>query len=103
MAQALQLSNGDVINARLRAAGSAVEKLVTAVVGDKEAIDGVYLAAFCRYPTSAELAKTLPLLQGEPPGPKPAPSAEMKKQSRRAALEDLYWAVLTSREFAFNH
>jgi hypothetical protein len=103
VAQALQLSNGDVINSRLRAAGSAVEKLVNAAASDKDAVEGLYLSALCRYPTSTELATVTSLIESESTGSGTTLTAEMKKQSRRAALEDLYWSVLTSREFVFSH
>ena len=97
VAQALQLSNGDVINARLKAAGNAVEKLVNTGASDKDAIESLYLAAFCRYPTPPEVETTQRLLDAGTPGNSSLLSIETKKQSRRAALEDLYWAVL-SRE-----
>ena len=51
-------------------------------------------------PTDEEKQKLLPILAATPLDTL-APTA--KRQDRRAALEDLYWAVLTDREFLFNH
>lgn len=101
VAQALHLSNGDVINARLRTAGSAVEMQVKTGVSDREALDRLYLTAYCRYPTAKEADAELALLAS---GSAPS-SAKMETNTlaHREALEDVYWAVLTSREFVFNH
>jgi hypothetical protein len=51
------------------------------------------MAAFSRPPSPAERDAILGRL-----GDAPADTA-----ARRAQLEDLAWAVLTSREFLFNH
>ena len=58
---------------------------------DYRIIEGLYLAALSRYPTDKEL---MPLL---------ATMNEAAEKDRRAVLEDVYWAVLSSREFKFNH
>jgi hypothetical protein len=44
-----------------------------------------------RYPTDVEMAAELAVLD------------EAGEVERRAAVEDLFWAVLSSREFLFNH
>ena len=49
--------------------------------------------ALCREPTPAE-AKKLQALMAE--------AAADKSTPRREVLEDLFWAVLTGREFLFN-
>jgi hypothetical protein len=54
-------------------------------------IEDLYLAALSRYPTDRELT---PLL---------ATMNEAPAKERRAVLEDVYWAVMSSREFLFNH
>ena len=49
--------------------------------------------ALSREPTAAEVAKFTAML---------AEAALIKTATRREALEDLFWAVLTGREFLFN-
>jgi hypothetical protein len=53
----------------------------------------LYQLALSRQPTPAELTRFKGLLaEAEADGP----------AARREALEDLFWAVLTSKEFLFN-
>jgi hypothetical protein len=56
---------------------------------DKEIADELYLAAFARYPSAQEWGELQELIAATP--------------SREQALQDLLWAVLSSREFAENH
>jgi hypothetical protein len=62
-------------------------------VTGEEAVKRVFVLALSREPTPTELGKMTGLLKGT--GTTPA--------GRREALEDVFWAVLTSREFLFNH
>ena len=91
--QALHLNNGHTLNDKLRAKTSRVEAWLKEKVGDEEAVRRIYLLALSRPPTEAEAKKFKALL---------AEAAQDKGTSRRAALEDLFWAVLTSKEFVFN-
>ena len=50
--------------------------------------------ALTRKPTAEERRKFLDIL---------AETAKDGPQSRREAIEDFVWAVLTGREFLFNH
>jgi hypothetical protein len=86
--QALHLNNGKTLNDKLRAKNSRVEGWLTEKLGEEEVVRRLYLLALCREPTAAELKK-LTALAAEP-------------VNRRETLEDLFWAVLTSREFLFN-
>ncbi|MBX7106248.1 MAG: DUF1549 and DUF1553 domain-containing protein, partial [Gemmataceae bacterium] len=90
MTQALHLANGDTLNNKLRARGSVVEKWLAADYDHKRAVREAFQLALGRPPTEAEDAKLLRDLD--------ATGAD-----RRAAWEDLLWAVGTSREFLFNH
>ena len=94
VAQALHLNNGQTLNEKLRAKNSIVEKWVREQVGDAEAIRRAFMLALCREPTPAELAKFQALL---------AEAAADGQTTRREALEDLLWSILTGREFLFNH
>jgi hypothetical protein len=57
-------------------------------VSDEQAVRRVFLLALCREPTATEMATFKALLPEAP--------------SRREALEDLFWAVLASKEFLFD-
>ncbi len=92
--QALHLNNGQTLNDKLRGKGSIVDRWLAEKVGDEEAIRRVFLLGLCRQPSPAE-AKHFQVLLAE--------AGRDKSLTRREALEDLFWAVLTNKEFIFNH
>jgi hypothetical protein len=89
--QVLHIANGDTINKKLEAKNSRISRLVADKISDNAIIEDLYLSALSRYPTTAEKEKFSQTLSG----------AEEKE--RRLVIEDIYWAVLSSREFLFNH
>jgi hypothetical protein len=91
--QALHVNNGQTLNDKLRDKGCRIEAWLKEGVGDEEAVSRVYQLALSRLPTDAELAKFKALL-GE--------AASDKVATRREALEDVFWSVLSSKEFLFN-
>jgi hypothetical protein len=91
--QALHLNNGKTLNDKLRDKKSRVEEWVKEKIGDEEAIRRVFLMALCRAPTDSERTRLIKLM---------AESAREPEATRHAVLEDLFWAVLTGREFLFN-
>jgi hypothetical protein len=94
MVQVLHISNGATINEKLQAAGNRVEgllKLRHAGLSDNALLDEIYLTALTRFPTPAEREKLLAQLP------------EKGSSEERVILEDLVWAILSSREFIFNH
>jgi hypothetical protein len=88
--QALHLNNGQTLNDKLRNQKSRVEDWVKEKVSNDDAIRRVFMLALCRAPSDAELTRFRKLMADDP------------QASRREVLEDLYWSVLTSREFLFN-
>ncbi len=92
--QALHVNNGKTLNDKLRDPKGRVEAWLKEKVGDDEAVRRVYVLALSREPTAAEAKKLHDLL---------ADAASDGKTTRREALEDLFWAVLASKEFVFNH
>jgi len=100
MGQALSLLNGDVINGKLRSDSSAGAKAIASGATDDAVLDRLFLASLCRRPTEAERARLLAVLADAVAGIKDPKAAAT---SRRTAVEDLYWATLTSKEFLFNH
>ena len=91
LVQALHISNGDTILKKLEAKDGKIEALLTSGLPNYRIIEELYLAALSRYPTDRELTPLLATMND-------APASE-----RRAVLEDVFWAVLSSREFLFNH
>lgn len=91
LVQALHLSNGETILNKLATKGGKVESLLASGLPNYRIIEELYLSALSRYPTDRELAQFLAVL------------SETPETERRAGVEDLFWAVLSSREFLFNH
>ena len=91
--QALHAINGETLNKKLMADDGVVARMAQAAPSNADAVDAFYMAAFSRPPTAAERDAILQRLGPVPPD----------ATARRAQLEDLAWAVLTSREFLFNH
>jgi hypothetical protein len=88
LSQALHMLNGGTVHGKI-SQGKTIVKWLDEGKTPAEVIDLIYLNCLGREPTSAErdeLVKTL--------GDAEKPVAE---------LEDVFWAVLNSREFLFNH
>ncbi len=91
MVQVLNISNGDTVNQKLAAKDNRIEKLLAAGAGDEAILEDLYLAALCRLPTPEERTQLLGTLK------------EVDAADHRLVIEDLYWGVLSSKEFLFNH
>lgn len=91
MSQALHIANGDTVNKKLSAKDSIVTRLLDATLSDEKLIDEASLASLSRLPSSSEKERFLNALAGT------------KDAERRTVLEDIFWAMLSSREFLFNH
>jgi hypothetical protein len=91
MVQVLHLSNGDTVNEKLEAKGNQLDRLLAANTSDLGIIEEMYLSALSRFPSDGERIKLLVVL-GQTP-----------QNERRHALEDIYWAILSGKEFLFNH
>jgi hypothetical protein len=87
--QALHLSNGSTLNNKLAAQDSAVSELLK--TPETQQVESAFLLCLGRMPAPAESAASVRLLNEAPP------------EEKRTALEDLFWALLTSREFLFQH
>jgi Protein of unknown function (DUF1553)/Protein of unknown function (DUF1549) len=90
LTQALQLSNSQTVESRLKnGGGQFIRELAAKKKGDEEIIESLYLAALCRRPREVELqhAKTFIASHAD----------------RSVALEDVAWSVLNLREFVFRH
>jgi hypothetical protein len=89
--QALHVANGDTINKKLASDEGVVAKAIASPAPAEKLIDDAFLASVSRAPTDTERKQFVAALG----------ATDVKE--RRLALEDVYWALLSSREFLFNH
>lgn len=88
LSQALHLLNGETVDGKLRA-GGIIDKALAEKVDPMQIIERLYISCVSRKPTPAELETFKPLF---------AAGSDAKK-----GLEDIFWSLLNSREFLFNH
>ncbi len=91
--QALHLNNGQTLNEKLRDKRSRIHQWLTEKLSDEQAVRRLFALALCREPTASEDRHFRDLL---------AEAAKDKTVSHEERLEDIFWAVLTSKEFLFN-
>ncbi len=91
MVQVLHISNGDTINQKLAAKGNRIEQQLSKNTPSEQIVEEAYLGALARLPTPDERRQLVGLLDKPP------------NTEHRAAVEDLYWSLLTSQEFLFDH
>lgn len=89
LGQVLHLINGATIQAKLRSEGGRLRRLLRAGAGPEAILEELYLAAYCRYPKPEEKARLLAVVE--------------KGGGKPEVWEDIFWAVLNSREFVFQH
>jgi hypothetical protein len=99
IAQALHVINGDTLNRKLMAKDGYASLFLRLGLSDTRMVEQIYLSAFSRYPSEAEKQRAAELLRSAR-AEKGTPEALL--QARRQGLEDLLWALLTSKEFLFN-
>jgi Protein of unknown function (DUF1549)/Protein of unknown function (DUF1553)/Bacterial Ig-like domain (group 2) len=88
LSQALHLMNGDTTNAKIKK-GGLIPQMLKDGSTPADVITELYLRCFCRKPTTEELASLLALTEGQ--------------ENPQEVLEDVFWSLLNSREFLFNH
>jgi len=88
LSQALHMINGNTTNDKIKQ-GGLIPQLLKAEQTPEQIITEMYVRCFTRKPTDAELAS---LAEVVAKGSDPA-----------QALEDIFWSLLNSREFLFNH
>ena len=87
LSQALHLLNGDTTNNRIKQ-GKVVDTSLKEGKKPDQIIDELYLRCYSRKPREAEKANLL---------------ASLDMSNPREGLEDVFWALLNSKEFIFNH
>ena len=88
MSQALHLLNGDTTQNKI-AGGNVVGKLMQAKLTDDQIVEDLYVRCLARRPDPSEAAGVKKSL------------AEYKEKKK--GFEDLFWSLLNSKEFMFNH
>jgi hypothetical protein len=91
VAQVLHIANGDSVNQKLGAKDNVISREIAAKLSPDKLIEDAYLSALSRYPTRTEHEKMLKVF------------SEAKEDEMRSLVEDMYWALLSSKEFLFNH
>jgi hypothetical protein len=94
VAQALHVINGDTLNKKLSAPDGTIALFLKIGLSDRRIIEHMFLSALSRYPTDAERVQLVAQLEQAKSGKSP--------DAHKQALEDLVWAMLTSKEFLFN-
>jgi hypothetical protein len=87
--QVLHLFNGDTLNKKLAAKDNTIQKLLK--TAPDHVVEEAFLSALSRLPTPEEKSKFVSAVERAP------------ENETRAAVEDVFWALLSSKEFLFNH
>jgi len=88
LSQALHLLNGDTVNNKIKA-GNVLGKLTDQGLSPSQVINELYVRCLSRLPTDKELQTIKTVLDAE--------------KDKKSVLEDVFWSLLNSREFLFNH
>jgi len=88
LSQSLHLMNGETVAGKI-SAGNLVGKMLQEKKPANLIIETIFLRALSRAPRPEEMTKLLAAVEANP--------------NKQQALEDVFWAVMNSREFMFNH
>jgi hypothetical protein len=88
LSQSLHLMNGETVAGKI-AGGNLVGRMLQEKKPANFIIETIYLRALSRSPKPEEMAKLVAAVEANP--------------NKQQALEDVFWAVVNSREFMFNH
>lgn len=93
ISQRLVLMNGNLVTDRTQQniVANAATRVARLVSDDKKAIDSVFLSVLGRKPSSTEAEKLCRHICGK------------YGDDRAKAISDIYWAMMNSTEFAWNH
>jgi hypothetical protein len=87
--QSLLLIGGKVIEEKITSLNGYLASVLKLELEPEELVENLYFRTVCRPPTAEETSHWAAELKGA--------------TSEREAAEDLFWALLNSREFSFNH
>jgi hypothetical protein len=93
MPQLLHLQNSEEILRKMRNGSGRLMTLLKDTKGDDAVIDELFLATLSRLPSEKQRERVKTTLA----------NSDKKKETREEIFRDLFWALLNSKEFAFNH
>ena len=88
--EAMHMIAGPTFHSKIVAEGGRLDRLTKQGASDRQILDEFYMAAFTRQPTLTERQKLLDFLA-------------QRASRRKEALAGLIWAIISSREFEYNH
>ena len=90
LAQALHLLNSDEVQGKLAAANGRADLLTKEMRADAEKIEELFLWAFAHKPDTAQLQAAID-------------HVNKNAINKKAAYENILWALINTKEFVFNH
>jgi hypothetical protein len=87
--EALHMWAGTTYTTKIGELDGRIDHLIKSGASDRDIVQEFYLAALTRNPTPEEMDALQTVIA--------------KRQQRRQTLEDFVWALINSREFAYNH
>lgn len=88
LSQALHLLNGESVHNRIQQ-GKLIHKMLEEKKSPEEIINSLYLRTLTRKPTDIEVSKLMAQVNAE--------------KDKKAILQDIFWALLNTKEYLFNH
>jgi hypothetical protein len=88
LSQSLHLLNGSTVEPKIQQ-GNVVGRMLAEKKTPAQVIEHLYIRCLSRTPRPEEMQKLLAIVDASP--------------NKQQALEDVFWALLNSREFMFNH
>jgi hypothetical protein len=88
--EALHMMTGPAYNTKLSSEGGRLSTMLKNGASDEQILDEFYLAALTRFATAEERSELLKFL-------------DQRSSRRQETLAGLVWAIVNSREFAYNH
>jgi hypothetical protein len=86
--QLLHLQNGDATVKKIASDQNRLSQMLRSSASAEAIVEELFLATLSRRPSKAEMASV---------------QAALRTGERTEAFQDLFWALLNSKEFAFNH
>jgi hypothetical protein len=88
LSQALHMINGSTIQGKI-AQGGLIKKLLAEKKTPEQIIESLYIRCVSRRPTGEEMERLMNIVKAS--------------ENPQAGLDDVFWAMMNSREFLFNH
>jgi hypothetical protein len=84
-----------VPNGEIGKANNALDKILKQTTVPEERLERIFLTVLCRRPTPRELSSFVPYVK--------TAATNTKKEPAKEPYEDVFWVLVNSSEFLFNH